>query len=105
MRTGENPAKGNNKLDHRNYHRVLVPVYIPNLEGYFEQAVEVLRICLESLALTIHDRTAITVIDNASCPEAKALLQEVFAAGKIHALISNSENLGKVDALLSAARG
>ena len=39
MRIGTNPAKTNNKIEAHSYHRVIVPVFIPNLEeDYFKES-------------------------------------------------------------------
>jgi Glycosyl transferase family 2 len=105
MRIGSNPTKENNKLDAKYYHRIIMPVYVPNLDGYFSRSLEILKMALDSLLHTIHDRTAITVIDNACCEEVRQLLGEYHAKGLIDQLIVNKDNNGKIDPLLSAARG
>ena len=33
-------------------HRVILPVYIPRLTGYFKDAIEILSLCLTSLRVT-----------------------------------------------------
>ncbi|RIW12243.1 glycosyltransferase family 2 protein [Algoriphagus lacus] len=104
MRTGVNPAKLNFKLEKRNHHRIIIPVFIPNFEGYFQEIFEVYKACIESAWLTQHNRSAITVVDNGSCPEVKAWLRLQQDLGKIETLITHSQNIGKVDAILGAAR-
>lgn len=105
MRIGTNPAKQANQLSSDAYHRIIIPVYIPELSGYFAQSLNVLQLCLASLYASTHNKTAITLIDNASCPEVKDYIQQEFTQGRIDQLISNSINRGKVDPLMSAIRG
>lgn len=104
MRVGKNPAKGT-ALPTYGRHRIIVPIYIPHLEGYFEHALSVMTLCLESLWLTTKGRAAITVISNGSAPSVVAALQRLSEAGRIDQLVLNDSNRGKVDAALSAARG
>jgi hypothetical protein len=49
MRIGSNPEKTNNSIILDNYHRIVIPVYIPNFEGYFKDAFEIFKLCLDSL--------------------------------------------------------
>lgn len=104
MRVGVNPAKLNSGIDKKYHHRIIIPVFVPNFEGYFQNLFEVIKICIESAYLTQHGRSAITVVDNASCPEVKSWLDEKFRSGQIETLISHAENIGKVDAIVGAAR-
>ena len=105
MRIGINPTKLDNKINVHFYHRVILPVYIPNLEGYFKDAIQILELCFTSLYRTSSKGTAITVIDNACCNEAKNYLEKQFAEGRIDQLIVNKINLGKVDPIMSIVRG
>lgn len=104
MRIGINPAKLNSKIEKKYHHRIIIPVFVPNFEGYFQNLFEVIKVCIESAYLTQHGRSAITVVDNASCTEVKLWLTEKFNEGKIETLITHGENIGKVDAILGAAR-
>jgi len=76
MRIGINPAKENKELKIENYHRVVVPVYIPNFEGYFAELFEVFKLCLESLLLTVHQKTRITIYNNNCCEEVKNYIDQ-----------------------------
>lgn len=104
MRVGINPAKLNSKIEKKYHHRIIIPVFVPNFEGYFQHLFEVIKVCVESAFLTQHGRSAITVVDNASCPEVKSWLEEKFKSGQIETLITHAENIGKVDAIVGAAR-
>jgi hypothetical protein len=104
MRKGVNPTKTDNLLIQKYYHRVIVPVYIPELTGYFTDSLEILQICLESLFITKNKGTAVTIINNACCQKVTDYLILKFKEGQIDMLIHNQENLGKVDPLVGAAR-
>lgn len=106
MRLGQNPNK--NKTVQENggsIHRIISAIYIPNLEGYYKDALKITDLFLSSLTASISDNTKITIIDNASCLEIKNLLNKYFLNGKIDNLITNKKNLGKIDSMISALRG
>lgn len=106
MRDGVNPQKTNPQLQSYPHHQVIIPVYIPNFEGYFQQALEVFDLCLESLYLTTRcHRVDITVISNGSDPKVVETLKSYFDKGWISQLILNEVNHGKIDAIMSVARG
>lgn len=106
MRIGNNPAKKNSFLITDSYHRVIVPIYIPNLEEeYFKDALNILKLCIESLLKTIHKKTRITLIDNNCCKEVKNYLEFTYNANsKVDQLLKCKKNLGKVNALYSAIK-
>ena len=105
MREGTCPARDAPKLPEYPRHRVILPVYIPNLEGYFARSLEVLRLSLESLRLTTAGRAEITVVSNGSAPEVLRELEERYHEGGIDQLLLNRSNRGKVDSVISVARG
>ena len=86
-------------------HRVILPVYVPRLTGYFKDAPEILSLCLESLRLTAGDAVAVTVVANECVHEVMAMLQRQYDRGWIDQLIINRSNQGRIDAVVSAARG
>ena len=98
-RIGINPARGQ-VTDYRPARITLAMVtYIPNLAGYFEHRLEVLRLVLSSLmahTTTPHD---LMVFDNASCPEVVSYLRQMQEQSQVDYLILSERNLGKVDAL------
>ena len=50
MRIGNNPEKEQNILEVDAYHRVVIPVYIPNLtEPYFKDGLKILSVILPPL--------------------------------------------------------
>lgn len=105
MRIGRNPAKDGPELSGYGRHRIIIPVYIPRLDGYFEHSLEVLKLCLESLKLSVAGKANVTIVSNGSSPEVVAELDRQYRQGWIDQLLLNRENRGKVDAVVSAARG
>lgn len=106
MRIGTNPEKINVKeLIHKN-HRVIIPVYIPNLEDeYFNDSLKIFKICFKSLLNTIDiNRTNITIIDNNSTIRLYEFLKEYIDNKIIDKYIKNASNRGKVEPILSEAR-
>ena len=95
MRLGSNPNKQVEQEQSQYLHQVIVPVYIPNEEGYFVDALQILKICLDSLFNTVHDRTYITLVNNGSCENVVRYLDSLFLEKKIHELI-HTDNIGKL---------
>jgi hypothetical protein len=86
-------------------HRVILPIYVPRLTGYFKDTLEILSLCLGSLRLTIGSEVNVTLIANQCAPEVIHHLQAWFDAGWVDQLLVNRENRGRIDAVLSVARG
>lgn len=104
MRVGCNPNKDQKKEDSKYFHQVIIPVYIPNQEGYFKDSFTILKLCLESLFNTIHSKTFITVVNNGSDKIIADYLDSLFAQNKIQELI-HTENIGKLNAILKGLTG
>lgn len=105
MRIGSNPAKSQAGLSGYGIHRIIVPVYIPNLEGYFQQAVEILNLCLESLRITASEKAAITIVSNGCAQVVVDELERQHGLGWIDQLILSRQNRGKIDSVATVARG
>ncbi len=103
MRIGSNPEK-DKRIKQDGYHRIIIPVYIPNLDGYFEKGLEFTKLCIESIIKTKHSKSLLTVVNNGSCIEVAEYLQELYNSGKIDQLIHHRSNMGKIDAVLPVAR-
>lgn len=106
MRTGVNPEK---YKDHKNllkYHRVIIPVYIPNFtEEYYKDIMQVFEDCLRSLFSSINPIfTAVTIINNNSHPNVGQIIYKFIQEGKIDKYIEHIENKGKVYAAINEAR-
>lgn len=104
MRIGTNPNKENSAVKSDYLHQIIIPVFIPNQEGYFKDTFEVLKLCLESLFKTVHDRTFITIVNNGSCEEVRLFINNKFEKGEIHEVI-HTENIGKLNAVYKGLVG
>jgi hypothetical protein len=105
MRIGINPQKLEKKIELTTYHRIIVVVFIPELKGFYEKSFEVFKLCINSLISSVHNKTAITIVNNGSCSEVSSFLNEYLRLNKIDTLIHHSINIGKIDAMIGAARG
>ena len=104
MRIGFNPNK--DKLQEPNdfYHQVIIPVHIPNNQGYFKDSFKILKYCLESLFKTSHSKTYFAIVNNGSSIEVVNYLDELYRQGKIQELIHTSA-IGKLNAILKGLAG
>lgn len=99
MRKGVNPAKADRVEIDDTYHRIVLPVYIPNLEGFFKESFDVLKLCLQSLYTTVHQNTRISVASNGCCKEVNDFLAEEFEAKRIDELYLVKSGIGKINSL------
>ena len=107
-RFGMNPAR--NKTISYTPSRVTAAMvsYIPNLEGYFQHRLDVLRLSLESLIKSLDTTCDIMIFNNGSCQEVVNFLETQLQSGKINYLIHSQINLGVIGAfkvLFNAAPG
>ncbi|MDX1436974.1 MAG: glycosyltransferase [Anaerolineales bacterium] len=107
-RIGINPSRFK-KTDYQPAQvTVCVLTYLPHLEGYFRQRLEILKLSLGSLAANIGSQADVLVFDNGSCREALEYLDALQQSGRINFLIRSKENIGKIGAwqlMFSAAPG
>jgi hypothetical protein len=75
------------------------------MDGYYKNIFEVFKLCLESASATINSNCAITIVNNACCVEVTDFLNKKFKNKEIDTVIHHSENIGKMDALIGAAKG
>ncbi len=104
MRIGFNPQKDKKQAPNDFFHQVVIPVYIPNQEGYFKDSFTILKLCLNSLFKTSHIQTYFTVVNNGSCCEVRDYLDDLFQNGKIHEVI-HTTNIGYINAMLKGITG
>nr|WP_199000995.1 glycosyltransferase family A protein [Flavobacterium sp. ASV13] len=104
MRVGFNPFKNKPLEDFGFIHQVIIPVYIPNHEGYFKDSFSILKLCLESLFNTVHKKTFITIVNNGSDIIIKDYLDLLLKQNKIQELI-HTDNIGKLNAILKGLAG
>jgi hypothetical protein len=106
MRIGNNPEKDNNILNLQSYHRVIVPVYIPNFDGYFKDSFQIFKFNIESLLATIHHKTRITIYNNNCVDEVKDYIDQLYNEHvQIDQVFHSKENLGKINAILASVKG
>ncbi|AUC84420.1 glycosyltransferase family 2 protein [Polaribacter sp. ALD11] len=104
MRIGFNPNKDKKNNKSNFFHQVIIPVYIPNEEGYFKDSFQILKYCLDSFIITSHTNTYLTVINNGSCEKVINYLENLYHKGVIHELV-NTTNIGKLNAILKGCVG
>ncbi len=107
-RYGMNPARSKSTAYRPSRVTAAVMSYIPNLEGYFSHRLDVLKLSLESLIVSLGGGTDIMVMNNGSCQEVREYLDGQLEAGRIDYLIHSSRNLGVIGGfkiLFNAAPG
>ena len=104
MRVGMNPQKQSKKIQLKCQHRLIIVVFIPSLDGYYKNVLEVFKLCLDSAISTTNSNCAITVVNNASCIEVADYLNSKLEENSIDTVIHHKDNIGKIDALIGAAR-
>jgi len=104
MRVGFNPNRDQKQQSNDFFHHIVIPVYIPNYEGYFKDSFQILKYCLESLLKTIHSKTYVTIINNGSHPDIIYFLNQLQTTGQIQEII-NTTNIGKLNAVLKGISG
>lgn len=96
MRLGQNPAKSITDVYVAKPVTVAVITFIPFLEGYYRQALDVLKVCLASIRAHTDMPFDLMVFDNASCQEVVDYLVSEKQAGNIQFLMLSEKNVGKV---------
>ena len=104
MRIGFNPNKDELLTKSKYFHQVIIPVHIPNFEGYFKDSFKILKYCLESLFKTSHSKTYFAIVNNGSCIEVVNYLDDLYRQGKIQELVHTSA-IGKLNAVLKGLAG
>ena len=107
-RVGQNPMKWMDKAHHPQNVTATTIVHIPVMEGYWQDNLEVLKLCLHSMRSSTSVPFDLMVFDNGSCETVVDYLVGLQKAGFIQYLILSDTNLGKVGAwnmLFQAAPG
>ncbi len=109
-RIGKHPLKTKSFVPEVTYKDITVStiVYIPSLEGYWREALEILKLFFNSLYQNTTLPFDLMVFDNGSCSEVRNYLTELHNRGKIQYMVFSEQNLrklGALDFLLSAAPG
>jgi glycosyltransferase involved in cell wall biosynthesis len=98
VRIGASPTKFGATPERPERVTVAVVTYIPFQEGYFEQRLAILKLCLASLLAATSRPFDLLVYDNGSCPEALDYLVDLRRRGHIQYLILSDRNVGQVGA-------
>ena len=107
-RVGQNPARFIEKVAQPSIVTVTVINCIPFTSGYYEQSLDVLKACLNSIHENTPESHDLMVFDNHSCREVRQYLQEAYEQGVIQYLLLSDKNIGKLGAwnfLFGAAQG
>lgn len=108
MRKGINPVKQLQSVAKPQRVTAAVLNYIPFLDGFYADMLNVLDMSLRSLRENAAMDFDLLVYDNGSCPAARAYLLSEFDQGRIQTLILSDRNMGKGGAwnvMLQAAPG
>jgi glycosyltransferase involved in cell wall biosynthesis len=95
LRHGQNPAKLIGEVAQPEKITVAIVTYIPFLEGYYAESLDILKLCLGSIWKNTELSYDLLVFDNASCPEVRAYLNSARDQGRIQYLVLSDQNLGK----------
>jgi glycosyltransferase involved in cell wall biosynthesis len=95
MRQGQNPAKFVKQVSRPERITAAVLSYIPFISGFYAESLEVLKVCLASLAREAGLPFDLMVFDNGSCTEARDFLVSERDAGRIQYLVLSERNVGK----------
>src|SRR5688500_810179 len=95
MRKGQNPAKFVKDVARPERITAALLNYIPFLSGFHAEALDVLKVCLESMRRDAGLPFDLLVFDNGSCAEARDYLMAEKEAGRIQYLILSAKNVGK----------
>ena len=98
-RIGANPACGKTTSYRPAPVTLALLTYIPDLSGYFEDRLQILKLVLASLRAHTTGHYDLIVFDNHSCDPVVAYLQEQRQIGNIDYLILVGRNIGKIGAL------
>lgn len=95
MRKGQNPAKFVNQVAKPERITVAVLNYIPFVSGFYAEALDVLKVSLESMRNEPGLPFDLMLFDNGSCPEVRDYLIGEKDAERIQYLVLSEKNMGK----------
>jgi glycosyltransferase involved in cell wall biosynthesis len=99
MRKGTNPAKSGLQAYQPKRLGVALLTFIPTQEGYFEQALLILKIQIASIHHATNEALDLWIYDNGSCEPVLDELRRLQEDGWIDCLIASRHNVGKTGAL------
>jgi hypothetical protein len=104
MRKGKNPSKNIKLQLRKSNHRIIIPLYIPNEEGYYKDAWSIFVLCIESLHKTSRNNLLVSVCSNGCSDMVNEKLFSLYKQGLITELFIEKENIGKINSILKALR-
>lgn len=105
MRKGLNPNKDKMGKNDVNYvHQIIIPVYIPELDGYFSESLKIFQTCIKSLLKSINKNTFISLVSNGSCTEVEEYVKGLYIDGMVQEITLTS-NIGKYNSIMKAFAG
>ena len=104
MRKGKNITKNKLVDSIPCNHRVIIPLFIPNTEGYYQDALAIFDMCINSIIKTSCSPLKISVISNGSCKKVNDVLYKLLNDSIIDELIIETESIGKINSILKALR-
>lgn len=99
MRVGSNPVRNRYPVYQPKKIGIVSITFMPVLEGFFRESLDVFAIHLQSLHQTIGDQADVMVFDNGSCDEVTRFLTQKYLEGAIDWLMLSRHNLGKTGVL------
>lgn len=103
MRVGYNPNKDKIITKHQECHHLIIPVHIPNNEGYFKDSLNVLKLSINSILKT-STNLFVTIVNNGSSQEVINYLNHLLISGDINEVI-HTPKIGKVNAIKKGIAG
>ena len=105
MRLGKHPLKDRDvKVVPPNQITVGVLSFIPETAAYHKDSLPILKLCINSIRENADREFDLMVVDNGSCEEVQAYLQDQLEAGLIDILILNGKNVGYINGLIQILR-
>ena len=77
-RRGQNPMRWVKEINMHSDISICTITHIPFLGGYFEESLDILKLCLESLLNNTPSPFDLYVFDNGSCKEVIDYLKELY---------------------------
>lgn len=99
-----NPQKQEKRVELKSNHRIVIVAFIPNLEGYYANVFEVFKLCIASANATKNSSCELTLVNNGSCKEVTDYINSLYQSNEVNCAIHHRENIGKMDAMIGAAR-
>ena len=101
MRIGDNPTKIGKLVEKTPCeHRVIIPLHVPNEEGYYKDAYKIFELCLFSVKKTASTPIKISVVSNGSSITVNERLTQLYVQNTIDELIIERDGVGKVNSIL-----